>query len=352
MATTTEEPTITMETCGDDVSDPTMETIGVLSDVSMASRSLPVGVVSTNFKVTRGFGGIAENVKVNVDRLYLRQVMTGWDANQSDVIQPNAVTGLGKTAVNNWGVYDGAGSKAELVAKTHGMHTLAGKWSNWFTLAFVVGRFEASTLQVMGANDEDEADNDWAIVGGTGEFAMARGIIRRRVYSITNNTLTHALTIEFFCHMTEVVPSPTKRGTVGGNRGTLPREMEGKSQRLENVTIYHVGAVEGFQFSYVDEDGKIRTTDTWGRVHPDPLRKTEIKFGPSEFVKKVNGAQRGGEGWLSRFEIVTTHKTYGPFGVDNGTPNFSYTVPEDETVVGFFGNTDNIFVTSIGVYTI
>lgn len=74
----------------------------------------------------------------------------------------------------------------------------------------------------------------------------------------------------------QVVPSPTKRGTVGGNRGTLPREMEGKSQRLENVTIYHVGAVEGFQFSYVDEDGKIRTTDTWGRVHPDPLRKTEV----------------------------------------------------------------------------
>ncbi|VAI69286.1 unnamed protein product [Triticum turgidum subsp. durum] len=344
-----------METCGDDVSDPTMETIGVLFDVSMASRSLPVGVVSTNFKVTRGFGGITENAKVNVDRLYLRQIMTGWDANQSDVIQPNAVTGLGKTAVNNWGVYDGAGSKAKLVAKTHGMHTLAGKWSNWFTLAFVVGRhveFEASTLQVMGANDEDEADNDWAIVGGTGEFAMARGIIRRRVYSITNSTLTHALTIEFFCHMTEVVPSPTKRGTVGGNRGTLPREMEGKSQRLENVTIYHVGAVEGFQFSYVDEDGKIRTTDTWGRVHPDPLRKTEIKFGPSEFVKKINGAQRGGEGWLSKFEIVTTHKTYGPFGADNGTPNFSYTVPEDETVVGFFANTDNIFVTSIGVYTI
>ncbi|EMS46751.1 hypothetical protein TRIUR3_06097 [Triticum urartu] len=344
-----------METCGDDVSDPTMEIIGVLSDVSMASRSLPVGVVSTNFKVTRGFGGITENAKVNVDRLYLRQIMTGWDANQSDVIQPNAVTGLGKTAVNNWGVYDGAGSKAKLVAKTHGMHTLAGKWSNWFTLAFVVGRhveFEASTLQVMGANDEDEADNDWAIVGGTGEFAMARGIIRRRVYSITNSTLTHALTIEFFCHMTEVVPSPTKRGTVGGNRGTLPREMEGKSQRLENVTIYHVGAVEGFQFSYVDEDGKIRTTDTWGRVHPDPLRKTEIKFGPSEFVKKINGAQRGGEGWLSKFEIVTTHKTYGPFGADNGTPNFSYTVPEDETVVGFFANTDNIFVTSIGVYTI
>ena len=74
----------------------------------------------------------------------------------------------------------------------------------------------------------------------------------------------------------QVVPAPTKRGTVGGNRGSLLWEMEGKSQRLENVTIYHVGAVEGFQFSYADEDGKIRTAGTWGRVHSDPLRKTEV----------------------------------------------------------------------------
>ena len=69
-------------------------------------------------------------------------------------------------------------------------------------------------------------------------------------------------------------------------------------------------------------------------------------------MKKINGAQRGGGAWLSKFEIVTTHKTYGPFGSDIGTPQFSYTVPEDETVVGFFANTDNVFVTSIGVYTI
>jgi hypothetical protein len=52
--------------------------------------------------------------------------------------------------------------------------------------------------------------------------------------------------------------------------------MQGKSQRLENVTIYHVGAVEGFQFSYADEDGKIRTPGTWGKFGPDPLRRTDV----------------------------------------------------------------------------
>ena len=148
MATPTDEPTITMETCGGVSDDPTMETIGVLSDVPIVSKSLPTGAVSANFKVTRGFGGITENAKVNIDMLYLRQNMTGWEANQTDVINLNTVTGLGKTVVNNWGIYDGPGSKAKLVAKTHGMHTLAGKWSNWFTLVFVAGRYVVAYLFV------------------------------------------------------------------------------------------------------------------------------------------------------------------------------------------------------------
>jgi hypothetical protein len=52
----------------------------------------------------------------------------------------------------------------------------------------------------MGANDETE-DNEWAIVGGTGQFAMARGIINRRVYRYIYPKLTQELTMEFFCCM-------------------------------------------------------------------------------------------------------------------------------------------------------
>lgn len=67
-------------------------------------------------------------------------------------------------------------------------------------------------------------------------------------------------------------------------------------------------------------------------------------------MKQIKGAKRGP--WLSKFEIVTTHKTYGPFGVDAGTPYFDYPVPEGETVVGFFAKTESTFVNTIGVYTI
>ena len=67
-------------------------------------------------------------------------------------------------------------------------------------------------------------------------------------------------------------------------------------------------------------------------------------------MKEIKGAKRGL--WLSKFEIVTTHKTYGPFGIDNGDPYFHYTMPDGETVVGFFAKTDSTYVNTIGVYTI
>jgi hypothetical protein len=41
--------------------------------------------------------------------------------------------------------------------------------------------------------------------------------------------------------------------------------MEGKSHRLESLTIYHHGVVEGFQFSYIDEEGEIHTAGPWGQ---------------------------------------------------------------------------------------
>uniref|UniRef100_A0ACD5XXM6 Uncharacterized protein n=1 Tax=Avena sativa TaxID=4498 RepID=A0ACD5XXM6_AVESA len=338
----------------------TMETSCVVSDVPMVHRSC----FPTNFKVSCcGLGGtMVENAKVNISKLYLRQIFAGCGANQSDVIEPNAVTGLGKTVVNNWGIYDGPGSMANLVAKTHGMHTLAAKyWSNWFTMVFVVERFKGSTLQVMGANDGD-GENEWAIVGGTGEFAMARGIINTRVHCCIGNTITQELTIEFFCRMkkevivcppTEIAPpteihAPIKQGPWGGMTGGSLHEMEGKSRRLESVTIYHHGVVEGLQFSYVDEDGQIRTTETWGVNRG--LFTNEIKFGPSEFVKQITGAGTLGS-WLTQFKIVTNTNTYGPFGTIPSQP-FSYTVPENSTVVGFFAETLNVFVTRIGVYTI
>jgi hypothetical protein len=43
------------------------------------------------------------------------------------------------------------------------------------------------------------SDSEWAIVGGTGVFAMARGIIERKFYQQINGGEIQELTISGFC---------------------------------------------------------------------------------------------------------------------------------------------------------
>jgi len=305
-----------------------------------------------NFEATpTSFGVFIHNTKINYGRLYLRQVISGSGTNQSDVIEPNAATGLGQTTVNNWEIYDGLGSDAKLVAYGQGMHTYAGNWQNWFTMVFETERLKGSTLQIMGASLEKS--NDWAIVGGTGDFAMAQGVIKRTEYKFTGDEKIHELTIDGYCRIElPAVPAPTKMGPWGGYGGFV-REMEGKSRRLESVTIRHANLVERLTFSYVNEDGQIRTAGPFGSAHADSSTPqsiiTKITFGPSEFVQRITGA--GVVTALSALTIVTNVKTYGPFGTRTGTL-FNAPVPSDKTVVGFFVQADNNTVTTIGVYTI
>jgi len=75
-----------------------------------------------------------------------------------------------------------------------------------------------------------------------------------------------------------------------------------------------------------------------------------IKFCPTEFVKEIAGTF-GDLDYLSELKIITNVKTYGPFGCQGGKSPFSYTVPEDKTVVGFFAECDD-YIRKIGVCTI
>lgn len=41
--------------------------------------------------------------------------------------------------------------------------------------------------------------SDWGIVGGTGEFSMARGVIKRKLHEVLNGGEIQELTIHGFC---------------------------------------------------------------------------------------------------------------------------------------------------------
>jgi hypothetical protein len=46
-----------------------------------------------------------------------------------------------------------------------------------------------------------EKSNEWAIVGGTGEFAMAHGVIQITEYNFTGDEKIHELTIDGYCNV-------------------------------------------------------------------------------------------------------------------------------------------------------
>ena len=52
----------------------------------------------------------------------------------------------------------------------------------------------------MGATTTKE-QGEWVLVGGTGDFAMARGVIKRKVHQKVADGEVLELSVDAFCHM-------------------------------------------------------------------------------------------------------------------------------------------------------
>ncbi|KAF6998898.1 hypothetical protein CFC21_014980 [Triticum aestivum] len=298
----------------------------------------------SNFKITRYFGPpYAENAKLDFNHLYLHQIFSGPNPNQEQIVAGNPTTRFGKTEVNNWPIYDGVGPNAKLVARAQGTHVNVSGWYTSFTMVFVVERFKGSTLQITGTTIEK--DSEWAIVGRTGEFVMARGVIARKVQSIQDGE-RHELTIDAICRMKNQ-PIHTTLGP-WGTQGTNKHDIQDKPARLYSVEIRYGSLIDAISFSYIDQSGQFRTAGRWGGGGG---KETKIQLGPGEVVKEVSGTVDGG--FVSSLKLVTDIRTYGPFGEKRGT-SFSAPVPLNGHVVGFFGSSGakRDLVNSIGVYTV
>uniref|UniRef100_A0ACD5YBB4 Uncharacterized protein n=1 Tax=Avena sativa TaxID=4498 RepID=A0ACD5YBB4_AVESA len=168
-----------------------------------------------NFEITQYQGALVENTRLYVDKLYLRQIWSGDNPNQTPVIEGDDTRKeYGRTLVNNWAIYDSLAEDAELVANARGIHVNAVDWYNSFNMVFMNERFKNSTLEVMGATIGGKGE--WAIVGGTGEFRMARGVIDRTFFDRTSDGEIMELTIEAF-YRAKNIPAPTKTDDKNNN---------------------------------------------------------------------------------------------------------------------------------------
>lgn len=138
-----------------------------------------------------------ERLEFNFPNLYLHRGFSGETQNQLGLGDKEDHI-VGALAVNNWPVYDrpGPGDDATVVARVQGLHVKSGDWHGSFTMVFHSGSFKGSTLQVMGIPVDS---GNWAIVGGTGDLAMATGVITKQARKLGKTNSILKLTIRGFC---------------------------------------------------------------------------------------------------------------------------------------------------------
>ncbi|EER98288.1 hypothetical protein BDA96_02G096700 [Sorghum bicolor] len=288
-----------------------------------------------------------EYKELNFQGLYLHHMF--WNrpkANQARIIENKAPLGIGATVVNNWEVYDGPGENAKLVARAQGSHIYAGKWANSFSLVFVDERFSGSTLEVMGIVVET---GEWAVVGGTGQFAMANGVISKRLHKSTSDGNIIELTIRAFCPQLKGTMYPViKVGPFGGSGGSA-MDITEAPRRLESITVYAGVVLDSIAFSYIDNSGQKRSAGRWGG--PGGGGPHTIQLGESEVITEVSGTfgTYYNATTITSIKFVTNlNKTYGPWGGGQGA-SFTIPVQPGSAIVGFFvrGAT---YLQAIGVY--
>ncbi|CAM0901448.1 unnamed protein product [Alopecurus aequalis] len=252
-------------------------------------------------------------------------------------------------------MWDGTASNAKLVARAQGMHqncdmTVTDSWLVLVSIEFVHERFKGSSLKMHGVyRGNNDVVAQWAIVGGTGEFAFAQGVATYKYWRKDGLNLRE-FNIRVRCPTLQIplVPiSPNKEGPLGG-KGGRDVDIPSQPQRLESVTIRSGDLIDSLSFSYTDQAGMKQTAGPWGG--PGGLEET-ITFGPTETLKKVFGTAGDFEGdtVVTSLTLVSNVKTYPAFVKATGTPSFSLPQWDASVIVGFFGRA-GFFLHAIGAY--
>jgi len=286
--------------------------------------------------------GLCQEIKQKDHHLHLymfQHVQSTTGANQLVIVSPPN-TSFGVTAVNDWTICDGPDeSTANIVARARGFHISDGKAdTNWLfshSIVFTDARFKGSSLKVLG--DFAGTDSEWAIVGGTGEFAFANGVVTAKLIRSppTGTGGTWELNILAFSLCIPKQTPITKLGPWGGNGGTACDIIPEQPLSLQGVTIKCGDVINSVAFSYTNQAGEKKTAGPWGG---DGALTATVNLAPLETIKQIQGTTGavGGDTVVTSLSLISNLREYGPFGKANGIP-FSTQLPVGNIVTGFYG---------------
>ncbi|CAL5018415.1 unnamed protein product [Urochloa decumbens] len=298
--------------------------------------------------------GVCQDIKKKEHCFHLYMNQRGQEApdgaNQIIIKESGLPWRFGTTGVDDWTIRDGPAANANLVARARGMQVSVGKADDdWFychSILFTDTRFKGSSLMVLGDYITGK-DGEWAIVGGTGEFGYAQGVVTTKEIQHYNATTGRIweLRIRVFSLCISEMKKMGPWGGVGGTAFDIPKPP----LSLQTVTVGYGDVVNSIAFSYTDEDGQKKIAGPWGG---ESALTTTITLAASEVIKQVIGTTDvpivGGDTIVTSLNLVSNLKTYGPYGKANGTI-FSSLVPEGKAVTGFYVRA-GASINALGVY--
>lgn len=131
-------------------------------------------------------------------------------------------------------------------------------------------------------------------------------------------------------------------GYYGGTGGhPFVNKVKG-AKRISGIEIRSGRVVDAIKVNWEDKDGKQMEGEQFGGNGGNLER---IFFDPDEFITNLEGHA----GWYVDSLTIRTNKgQYGPFGYETKSEKFSYSIPTNKYLIGFFGRAQNA-VDGLGV---
>lgn len=131
--------------------------------------------------------------KLSHFRLYWHDIVTGSNATSIQVIKPvnvNSSTFFGAVSMIDNSLTMGPKLTSKMVGRAQGFYAAAGQDEiaalMVMNFAFTDGKYNGSTITVVGRNTVLAKVREMPIIGGSGLFRFSRGYVQAKTYSVTN----------------------------------------------------------------------------------------------------------------------------------------------------------------------
>ncbi|OMP03371.1 Plant disease resistance response protein [Corchorus olitorius] len=147
----------------------------------------------------------AKKEKLSHFQVYWHDIVSGRNATSVRVVQPTnlAATGFGIISMIDDPLTEGPKLSSKMVGKAQGFYALSSQEEVGLLMsmnfAFTQGKYNGSTITILGRNTVFSKVREMPVIGGSGLFRFARGYVQARTH--TYNQKTGDAIIQYTCYV-------------------------------------------------------------------------------------------------------------------------------------------------------